>query len=344
MARVVQEREQALSTPGTGRDALRPSATGAGPGEAPIGYHDYPVVHGPVWKWEIPAYFWTGGLAGGAYLVAVLARLTGNRDDAEATRDGFTVAALAAMTSLPLLIRDLGRPERFHHMLRVFKPSSPMNFGAWVLSVFSPVATVRAMVELGDSPQAPWLLRLVARLTPRPLLDLVGALAGFALAGYTGVLLGSTNIPLWARSKVLGGLFMASGVSSGAAAVSLLGERRHAASKSLDKLSRLDQVATAAELGGALAYVATSGPAAKPLNERYARAFWGTGVAAGMVAPLAMHTVSGMLPQRWRRPTRIAASLLALNGSLAMRWAITRAGTESSKDQQASFELSSYRR
>lgn len=341
MAKVVTEREQTAATPSPTPSAIRPSATGAGPGQAPIGYHDYPVIHGPVWKWQIPAYFWTGGLAGGAYLTTVLARLTGDRDDAEATRDGFLVAALAAMASLPLLITDLGRPEKFHHMLRVFKPSSPMNFGAWVLSVFSPVATARAMAELGDSAQAPFLLRLISRLTPKPLLDLVGAITGFALAGYTGVLLASTNVPLWARSKLLGGVFMASGMSSGGAAVGLLAERRHATESTLRKLRQFDQVATAAELGGALAYVATSGPAAKPLNERYAIPFWGGGVALGMVMPLAIHSISPLLPRRARRTAATVASVAALGGSLATRWAITRAGSDSAKDQQASLEFSS---
>jgi formate-dependent nitrite reductase membrane component NrfD len=339
----VTERERQAPVTGTAPDALRPSATGAGPGQAPIGYHDYPVIHGPVWKWEIPLYFWTGGLAGGAYLTSVLARLTGNQDDAEATQDGFALAALAAMASLPLLIRDLGKPERFHHMLRVFKPSSPMNFGAWVLSVFSPVAILRAMAELGEGTGAPWPLRLVTRLTPRPLLNLVGAIAGFALAGYTGVLLGSTNVPLWARSKLLGGVFTSSAMSSGASAVSLLAERRHAPESTGRNLRQFDQVATAAELGSTLAYVATSGPALKPLNERYAIPFWGGGVGLGMILPLAIHSVTPFLPKGARRTATTVASVAAVAGSLATRWAITRAGSDSSKDQQASFELSTER-
>jgi formate-dependent nitrite reductase membrane component NrfD len=341
MAKVVTEREQQAAVSSTAQDAIRPSATGAGPGHAPIGYHDYPVIHGPIWKWEIPVYFWTGGLAGGAYLTSVLARLTGNRNDVEATKDGFSVAALAAMASLPLLIRDLGRPERFHHMLRVFKPSSPMNLGAWVLSVFSPVAMVRAMAEFGEGDDAPWPLRLVARLTPRPLLNLVGASTGLALAGYTGVLLGSTNVPLWARSKLLGGVFTSSAMASGSSAVSLLAERRHPSASTARKLRQFDQVATAAELGSTLAYVATSGPAVKPLNERYAIPFWGGGVGIGMLLPLALHSVSPFLPRGARRTATTVASLASLAGSLATRWSITKAGSDSSKDQQASFELSS---
>ena len=89
------------------------------------GYYNYPVVRRPVWTWEIPAYFWLGGIAGGAYVTASLAQNFGSAEDRRYLADGFYLAALAAIPCAPLLTADLGRPERFHHMLRVFKPSSP---------------------------------------------------------------------------------------------------------------------------------------------------------------------------------------------------------------------------
>jgi len=82
----------------------------------------------------VPAYFWLGGMAAGAYVTASLAHGFGSADDRRATAGGYYLAAAALVPCAPLLIADLGRPDRFHHMLRIFKPLSPMNLGAWTLT------------------------------------------------------------------------------------------------------------------------------------------------------------------------------------------------------------------
>ena len=181
------------------------------------GYYNYPVVRRPVWTWEVPAYFWLGGMAAGAYVTAALAQNFGSADDRRVAAGGYYVAATALVPCAPLLIADLGRPDRFYHMLRIFKPLSPMNLGAWTLTALTPIAFARAASHAASTGLLRGPLGTLARLVPTRLAELAGVVLGLTLAGYSGVLLAATNIPLWAKSKLLGGLFMASGLASGSA-------------------------------------------------------------------------------------------------------------------------------
>jgi len=95
-------------------------------------YYGRPIVKEPVWKPEIPAYLFTGGVAGASSVLHGIARLTGNH---ELAKTSLYVGAAADLASPLLLISDLGRPERFLNMLRVFKVTSPMSVGSWVLVV-----------------------------------------------------------------------------------------------------------------------------------------------------------------------------------------------------------------
>ena len=100
-------------------------------------YYNQPVIKKAHWKWEIVLYFFLGGLAGGSYLAASLADLLGSpRRDAPLVRAGRYLSFACIIVSPILLIKDLGRPERFLHMLRVLKFRSPMSLGTWGLSLF----------------------------------------------------------------------------------------------------------------------------------------------------------------------------------------------------------------
>lgn len=92
-------------------------------------YHDYPVLKKPVWSWEIVWYFFFGGLAAGCYIIASLAALFGSREDRVTARTGYYLSLLALLPCPVLLIKDLGQPERFLNMLRMFKVKSPMSIG-----------------------------------------------------------------------------------------------------------------------------------------------------------------------------------------------------------------------
>src|SRR5205823_3111705 len=150
-------------------------------------------------------YFFTGGLSGGSSVLSLSAKLFGNE---KLSRTALYVGAAADVVSPALLIADLGRPERFHHMLRVFKVTSPMNVGAWILFVNGGASNTAALLEL------------LGRLRPvKTLAHVVAALVGPPLATYTGVLLADTAVPVWHEARhELPWLFGASATASAAAA------------------------------------------------------------------------------------------------------------------------------
>ena len=285
-------------------------------------------------------YFWLGGMAGGAYLTASAAGLFGDADDRRATGPGFYLAAAAALPCAPLLIADLGRPERFHHMLRIFKPLSPMNLGAWTLAGFTPMAVGRAASQAGGGGRLPVVLSSLTRLIPRGVLDVAGSLFGLVLAGYTGVLLAATNVPLWAKSKLLPAVFTASAVSSGAAAVTWAA-RRQATRLTLKKLEALETAGALGELALVAGFVAQSGRAAKPLRAGpYALSFWLGAVGLGNIVPLFLRGIGRLGDDRTERRLGGLAALCTIAGSLALRWSVFEAGKASAGDQAASFDLS----
>ena len=105
------------------------------------GYYGQPMLKKPVWTWEVPTYFFVGGLAGPAAIIAAVADRNDGRD--ALARDAHWIAAGGGLASAALLTTDLGRPERFFNMLRVFKPRSPMSVGSWLLMAFSKKSSPR---------------------------------------------------------------------------------------------------------------------------------------------------------------------------------------------------------
>ncbi|MEO6572172.1 MAG: NrfD/PsrC family molybdoenzyme membrane anchor subunit, partial [Ilumatobacteraceae bacterium] len=147
------------------------------------GYYGKPIVRAHVWTDEVAWYFFTGGLAGASSVIAAAAELTGRPQLAKQARR----AAMIGLAPSPvLLVADLARPARFYNMLRVFKPTSPMSVGSWLLSVYAPAAG------------ASWLLREVGRL-PRlaRLLGVAAGVVGPTIATYTAVLVADTATPVW---------------------------------------------------------------------------------------------------------------------------------------------------
>ena len=92
-------------------------------------YYDYTVLKQPFWRWEIIWYFFFGGRAAGSYVIATIAALFGSKEDRVVARTGYYLSLLMLLPCPPLLIKDLGRPERFLHMMRIFKVKSPMSIG-----------------------------------------------------------------------------------------------------------------------------------------------------------------------------------------------------------------------
>ena len=167
------------------------------------------------WTWEVPAYFAVGGMAGAAATLAAGAQLAGlGGDDRRLVQSGRVIALGGTAVGSVLLVADLGRPERFWHMLRVWRPSSPMNVGSWVLAGFGTASAVAAVLGRSRNRR----LRFVGDVA-----GLTAGVLGLPMAGYTGVLLGATAQPAWWHARRwLPRLFVASAASAGAGALELI--------------------------------------------------------------------------------------------------------------------------
>jgi formate-dependent nitrite reductase membrane component NrfD len=186
------------------------------------GYYGMPVVKPPVWTWEVPAYFFVGGIAGMSAVIAFAVLITGA--SYFLARAALWIATVAALVSAGLLVSDLGRPARFLSMLRVFKYRSPMSVGAWVLAAFGAVVALTAvLVQLVPSLRDAGWSMTVLRIVILPLSG-VAACLGAVLATYTGVLIGATAVPAWAKhNQALPAHFGVAALGSAAALLELLG-------------------------------------------------------------------------------------------------------------------------
>lgn len=269
-------------------------------------YYGRPVLKAPVWTWEVPVYFWSGGIAGASAGLAWGAGATGNRP---LERVAWRLAMAGIAASPPLLISDLGRPERFLNMLRMFKVTSPMSMGSWSLQATG--ATVSAAFACSELGLAPGLARRA-----RP----AAAALGLTLATYTGALLGATSIPVWHEARrelpfvfAGGAAASAGGLAAALTPVAAAGPAR-----------RLAVGGAVAELAAARRMERRLGALVGPLHEEpWSRVSRGlTAAGAGLLA------VAG---RRSRAAAAAGGAAVAL-GALAQRWAVYRAGFGSAAD------------
>jgi hypothetical protein len=281
-----------------------------------------PVINAPVWTWEVPLYFWFGGMAAGSSFVALACDLAGDEDSARVARK---VAVAALLPSPPLLIMDLGRPERFYNMLRIFKPRSPMSMGAWALSAFGGLATAAVGADL------------IGRPREAKLLGGVNALVGGYLGSYTGVLLASTAVPVWARSRLfLGPIFVATATASGAAAsrLTLVATGLPVDHPTRRALGHVETGAMAAELALSIINERRLGPLASGLEQgRPGKLF--TAAKWAVRAGLGLRFVRGPLGPGVHH----LASVLYLAAGLLFRYAWVGAGRESARHDRAVAQM-----
>ncbi|HEY1236700.1 MAG TPA: NrfD/PsrC family molybdoenzyme membrane anchor subunit [Solirubrobacterales bacterium] len=307
------------ASPGEGPHTAQETRTGVGrdrgakeipmvPKDRPRTYYDRPLVKPPVWKPEIPWYLFTGGLGGASSVLAYAATLSGNRRLAKRA----WLMAFAGITVSPVLLTsDLGRPERFFNMLRVFKITSPMSVGSWLL-----VANGAAVAPVAAAQVLGFPKRLGRRAEP------LAALLGPPLATYTGVLLANTSIPAWSEARMELPLLFASGgaASAGAAAA----------------------IATPTRYAGPARRLALAGAAGEVINSELMKRRLGTlasvyeGGEVGRYEQIARAcTVAGaalIAGAGKRRVGAIAGGALLLAGALAKRWAVFKAGIASAED------------
>jgi len=280
----------------------------------------------PHWRWLIVLYFFIGGIAGGCFFLAALLHLFGREGDRGIVRTGYYVALIGVAISGILLIVDLDRPERFWHMMiqnktgrLMFKYWSPMSVGVWGLLAFGLFAFLAALGALHDDGKVRF--GVAGRLARRPvstIIAIAGGIAGFFLAGYTGVLLAVTNRPIWADSSWLGMLYLLSAASSAAAVLILLARRRQAAiGTSVRDLERFDKYVLVLELIVLVIFLISLGSAARTFLNA-----WGAVlvlvVAAGILAPLLIGF--GRVTQfRGRTLTAGTAAALVLFGGFMLR-------------------------
>ncbi|MCU1326311.1 MAG: polysulfide reductase [Bryobacterales bacterium] len=267
-----------------------------------IGYYNVPLLKRPKWGDEIVFYFFFEGISAGAFILAGLADLLARGRYPDLVRRGRYLALATLAPCPPLLIADLGRPERFLHMLRIVKHTSPMNTGAWALSGYGIFAALLAARQMDIR-----IFRLLRWIPPR-LAFILGLPFALTMLAYPGVLLSATSNPAWAHTRVLGALFAASSMSAAAAALLLINPGEPV-------LHDIENLANVCEAGAFAAFLSTSPAPIAPLNR------------AAQVALSAAPTLLRMMaPKRKRGFFGILGSLLTLSGALALKWAITRAG------------------
>jgi Polysulphide reductase, NrfD len=279
-----------------------------------------PVVKKAPWSWEVPAYFWFGGIASGSAFVGLACDIVGDERSAATARK----VALAALTPCPaLLISDLGKPARFLNMLRIVKPRSPMSMGTWCLTLFGNVIGLAVGADM------------LGRRRTAQAMGAAAAVVGGYLGSYTGVLLATTAVPLWARSRLfLGPIFVATATATGAAATRLtlaatgLPEQ-HPTNRALDSV---ETCAMLAELALSSVNERRLGRVADPLHDGPSGRLFR--VAKGSV--LAGLTLRALRPVVGRR-AQDAVSVLYLGAGLAFRLAWLGAGERSAADDEAAI-------
>jgi hypothetical protein len=272
-------------------------------------YYGKAILKEPSWEaLDIAGYLFLGGLAGGSSLLGAGADATGRPRLARVSRFG---AAAGIALSLTALIHDLGRPARFVNMLRVFKVTSPMSVGSWLLAGYAPLAFTAAASEV----LAP--LRPVGRMA-----GFGAAVAGAGVMTYTAALVADTANPAWHEAKDhLPVLFAASGTSA-AAGLGLIAAPLHESSP-----------ARRAAVGGAAVELVASRRMRRGIG--LAGEAYETGRAGTLTrAAEALTTAGGLLAAISRRSrwlSRIAGGFL-IAGSAATRFAVFEAGVVAARD------------
>lgn len=272
-------------------------------------YYGKPILNQPTWKTpDVPGYLFSGGLAGASAVLAELAAATGRPGLSHAARLG---AAGGALAGVGLLVHDLGRPARFLHMLRMFKVTSPLSVGSWILAPFSGLAVASAAAELTGI--APRLGRVAG---------IAAAALGGPMTSYTAVLLSNTAVPAWHDAhREMPVVFAASAVSA-AGGLGLLAAPVH-------------ENGPAARLGaaGAAVEVVTSMTMERRLGqigEKYRTGTAGRWMTTARA--LSAAGIAGAVLGRRRRAAAAASGLALLAGSLAMRFGVFDAGKASAAD------------
>jgi formate-dependent nitrite reductase membrane component NrfD len=276
----------------------------------PIGYAGQAVTKPPNWHAYVVLDTLLNNLSTGLFLVAGTSELVRPESFAGLTRWAYPIALVLLILDLVCLVLDLGDPLRFHHMLRVWKPRSPMSLGTWCLTAFGPLLTANALLSLwpDSAGRLQWL---------RSLIFILGAVPAVGVTVYKGVLFSTTAQPGWKDARWLGGYFSCSALGAGTGELLLLAtvlNRPEAMAPLrlalflLMVLNLIVQILLLSEIWGSLA--------------RAHRAVSLTVIIAvtilgGVLLPLALLASGG-------RPALVAAVLFSILGAGAVRYEFVR--------------------
>lgn len=306
---------------------VRPAGSPIPSASVASGYYGIHLIKEPQWSWEIPIYFFVGGAAGAAAVIAQFAQMTGA--DAEIVKDARTLAAIGSLLSPALLVSDLGVPSRFLNMLRVFKVQSPMSVGVYIVSAFGPTATIAKIASWTRRNSARTMFKIIEGGS-----GLLAALSGLGMATYTGVLIGATAVPVWNENiDSLPIHFALSGLAAGVSAIQLMGNEDN---------RPLNILGIAASLGETLEGVkleAASRPANRPLKSCLSGVITRLGGVLSGPLPLALRFAAVFTNGRRSKQLVRAASAASIAGSLFTRIGWVRAGHASAKDYRLPLQL-----
>lgn len=305
-----------------GRPSM-PAAPAAYRGES---YYGRAAVKPSPWDWRIGAYMFAAGMAGGSQILAALGAASKDDRWEGMVGNARTVAVVNATVGGLLLISDLRTPNRWYNMLRIFRPTSPMSIGSFVLTGFGALsAATLAGHALG------W--RRAARAAQIP-----AALAGVGMTTYTGALLAATSTPAWSVAPRLLGARTASAGMASAAAVLALGERAGGRGGTGRTLDRLALLASGLDLALSLAADASkdrAGVEAPRGGERMRRL---SAYALAHALPLGLYALNALA----RQPSpgvSVAAALSVLAGQALMRGHLLHSGQKSAARPGDYFRL-----
>lgn len=279
-------------------------------------YYGKPVINSPVWEApDIPGYLFLGGLAGASSLLAAGADLSGRPSLSRVCKSG---AFAGGALSVVALVHDLGRPARFLHMMRVFKVTSPMSVGSWLLGGYVPAAGVAALSALTGR------VRILGAAATAG-----AALLGPAVAAYTAALISDTAVPAWHEGfPEMPFVF----TGSGAMAAGGLGLLAAPLAESAPARN-LALAGTAMEAAAFEWMQHRVGMVAEPYSEGKGGKYIKTGKTLATVgAAGALLSSSGFLPGKTRRAAAALAGAAMLAASVSTRWGIYHAGMASAAD------------
>ena len=300
-------------------------------------YYDHPVLRKAHWRWEIVAYFFVGGASAASAALASIAHLFGDPDDEALVRNGRYAALAGSAISSVLLIKDLGRPERFLNMLRIFKLKSPMSVGVYALMTFATTSGFAALEQaradgvIGADPFG-WVPR-------RPRVAAHAVSAAF-MACYTGVLLSATAIPVWYRGRRhVPAIFVLSGAATGCALQNALIALFGGSPRTSKKLETIELLAALAEAALLWDYERAAGDPGKALfaGERGRKLKTYT-LGLGIAVPTLLSLPSVLSKKRPEKPHRLRTLLTAacaLIGGYVLRECVVYAGRDSADDPRA---------